>query len=162
MLYNPINGAWVAPSFYRISAGRPLPSHQRGIAGTSVRPKGSRTHSDAPCLVSHVLRPSPYGTDISRLTVFDPRRWPVSFCRGSRSGPSSIRLSWQGKACSIVSRDFYPEKGIVFLRLFTDILLLNNPDCAQLLQEFNCSFGLQLGSYVYITITGLPRDALRA
>ena len=59
MLYNPINGACVAPSFYRISEGRPLPSHQRGIAGTSVRPKGSRTHSDAKAIHNlFIPRPS--------------------------------------------------------------------------------------------------------
>ena len=39
-------------------------------ARTSVRPKESVTYSDASRFFSHVLRPSPEGTDIPRLTVF--------------------------------------------------------------------------------------------
>ena len=57
------------PPFYRISEGRSLPSHQRGIARTFVRPIEAGTHSDAKTC-KHLFVPRSFWAYPSRVTDY--------------------------------------------------------------------------------------------
>jgi hypothetical protein len=66
-----MTGACACPAISGVAPSS-LPYIRRTIASLGrplVAPSTNR--SDASCFVSHVLRPSPEGTDIPRLTVFD-------------------------------------------------------------------------------------------